>query len=204
MSKLIILSFIFSYSLFAFSDSCLDIAKNGAMTAHKSIQGPIKGSDAFSTEAELMEQQGNTSSYLVSISDNNKSQDTWKINYIVQTVNKANGCGLLNVQRSLIQPPTEAGVFRAQVDGIWCGQLNSFIIGHVCVLFLTRADKVKLGVLYNSTAQGEQASCRNVVINAHAISPILNKAVTNELRSYNDSYHYMYGTYFNEIFRVID
>lgn len=190
----------------AHSQDCFSFAQTVVGDEYKKSLGPIKGSMFFRTEAEVMEEHNGKIDYLVSVFDSNPGGLEWKINYITKVAMGVNGCELLSLRKSLIQPPkntVDATVFRAYVDNAFCGGWDPMIIGEVCTVFLTKEDGAKLAIVFNLTTKKEVFTCSSVVVNSKAISPIVNKTVTNELRNYDPTYYYMYGTYFNEIFKVV-
>lgn len=204
MKLLFIILTCLSGSLFA--QDCFNFAQSVVGTEYKKSLGPIKGNSFFRTTAEVMSEQNGKIDYLVTVIDNNPGELEWKVNYVTSVMMTENGCKLLSIRKSLIQPPKNtqnASVFRAYVDDAFCGRWDPMIIGDVCTVFLTKEDNTKLAIVFNLTTQKEVFTCSSVVVNSKAITPIVNKTVINELRNFDPNYYYMYGTYFNEIFRVV-
>ena len=96
--------------------------------------------------------------------------------------------------------------YHAKVDDVLCGEIDPFIIGDACIIYLTRLeDQKKMAVLFdidevwNSLGESiDGFTGKRVLVNPRYFSKIYNPAQIEELRQMDSKYFYLTGLHFSK------
>ena len=105
----------------------------------------------------------------------------------------------------------QATTFNATIDDIWCGEMDPFAIGDVCVVFVTKEKgNSKLGILFDFDAFLEENDeyeimiGRKATINSATYSKIRDREIIDILKRFDSSYFYLQASDFGESIVLID
>jgi hypothetical protein len=95
---------------------------------------------------------------------------------------------------------------KGTIDEFFCGEMDPFVVGDVCILNVTQDDGKKLAIVldFDSFAYAYDEGAlkgKRVALNIDTLSYIYDEDALEVLRDFDDSYFYMFGDEFS--FRIL-
>jgi len=87
----------------------------------------------------------------------------------------------------------------AKVDDVYCGEMDPFVIGDVCVINLSKANNTKLAIVidmdefFNIYDEGDLDG-KSVEVDSSTLSPIYDSQTLSILRDFDNEYFYLTGS----------
>lgn len=78
---------------------CANFAKFAAIRAYKAEMGTVQGSNGIDYSAEMIRSDRGTTTYVVTIRDNNEDGEVWEVDYSVRVKGPNPLCKILSVKK---------------------------------------------------------------------------------------------------------